>query len=202
MSRLLLLRHGQSTWNAELRWQGAADPPLSDRGRAQARAVAEALRETGFDAVVTSDLARARQTAAILAAAWGIAEVGVEPLLRERDVGAWSGLTSAEIEAGWPGLLDEWRAGRLAAIPDGEGDIAERVIAGLHRVVSSHPGGTVLVVTHGGVIRTAERALGVEPSAVRNIAGRWVTAEGDRLVAGDFVQLQEPDAPSPRTTVL
>jgi broad specificity phosphatase PhoE len=203
VTRLLLLRHGQSTWNAALRWQGAADPPLSERGRAQARAAAQALRGERFDAVVTSDLARASETAAIVAGELGIDEVGVEPRLRERDVGAWSGLTTEEIEARWPGQLAAWRAGELAAIPEGEGDITARVMEGLDAVVSLHPGGTVLVVTHGGVIRTAERAVGVEPSSVRNVAGRWLVAGDDGVLrAGDAVQLQDPDAPAPRTTVL
>ncbi len=202
MGRLLLLRHGQSTWNAQLRWQGRADPPLSAAGRAQAVAAAEALRDVGFTAVVSSPLARAYETATIAADVLGVTSIEVEARLQERDVGDWSGLTSDEIEARWPGMLADWRAGRLATIPGGEGDIAARVVAGLHHVVSLHPGGTVLVVTHGGVIRTTERVLGVEPVAVRNVGGRWVLAGDDGLVAGDAVVLHDPEAPVSRTTVL
>ncbi len=202
MTRLLLLRHGQSTWNAELRWQGAADPPLSERGVAQAEAVVVALGDTGFTAVVSSPLVRARQTAEIVADGLGLGPVETEARLRERDVGEWSGLTTDEIETRWPGLLDEWRAGRLDAIPGGEGDITARVLEGLDRVIALHPGDTVLVVTHGGVIRTAERALGAELSSVRNVAGRWFEADGGGLNPGDAVQLQDPGAPASRTTVL
>ena len=202
MTRLLLLRHGQSTWNAELRWQGAADPPLSELGREQARAAAAALRDAGFTVVVSSPLTRAMQTAEVIADALGLGPVDTEDELRERDVGEWSGLTTEQIEARWPGLLDEWRAGRLDAIPGGEGDITPRVVDGVRRVVSLHPGDTVLVVTHGGVIRTAERAFGAELSSVRNVAGRWFEADGDALVPGDAVRLQDPGAPAPRTTVL
>jgi broad specificity phosphatase PhoE len=200
--RVLLLRHGQSTWNAERRWQGWADPPLSELGREQARWAASALATVGFGAVVASDLRRARETAEVVADELGLGAVEIEAGLRERNVGAWSGLTTEEIEARWPGQLDAWRAGRLETIPDGEGDISERVMAAVARVVS-HPAGTVLAVTHGGVIRSAERALGLEPGGVKNVGGRWVSRDGGgRLVAGDVVVLPEPDAPEPTTTVL
>ena len=203
MSRLLLLRHGQSTWNAERRWQGWADPPLSAVGREQAAHAAAELRDVGFDAVVSSDLARARETASIIGAVFGLGEVEVEVGLRERDVGEWSGLTTEDIEARWPGQLDAWRAGQLDAIPGGEGDITSRVVAAMERVLVSHPGGTVLAVTHGGVIRTIERHLDVLPQAVRNVGGRWVTrADDGGLVAGEVVQLRDPDAPAAATTVL
>ena len=203
MRRLLLLRHGQSTWNAEGRWQGWADPPLSELGREQARWAAVSLLSVGFHAVVSSDLRRARETAEIVATELGLGSVDVVPGLRERDVGAWSGLTSDEIEAKWPGQLDEWRAGQLAQIPEGEGDIAGRVMAALDEVLVSHHGDTVLAVTHGGVIRSTERALGVEPSRVRNVGGRWVLADdGAALRAGEVVVLPEPDATEPTTTTI
>ena len=203
MGRLLLLRHGQSTWNAERRWQGWADPPLSDVGRAQARAAVAELRDVGFERVVASDLLRARETAEIIAAGLGLGPVEVETGLRERDVGAWSGLTTDEIEARWPGWLDEWRHGKLEVTPDGEGDITDRVMAAVERQMLLHPGDTVLAVSHGGVIRTVERALGIEPEPVRNVGGRWVVLGADgALVAGDPVVLRDPDAPAPTTTVL
>jgi broad specificity phosphatase PhoE len=203
VSRLLLLRHAQSTWNAERRWQGWADPSLSDIGRDQAQAAARALRGGGFGVVVASDLARARETAEIVAGVLGLGDVEIEPGLRERDVGAWSGLTTDEIEARWPGQLAAWRAGELTAIPEGEGDIADRVVSAVERVSLLHRGDTVLAVTHGGVIRTLERHLGVEPSIVRNLGGRWVSMNGDgNLVPGRTVSLHDPDTPAPTTTVL
>src|SRR5918995_495099 len=103
MARLLLVRHGESTWNAQGRWQGWADPPLSDIGRAQAESAAPAAAPV--DAVVSSDLERARTTAELMAAVLDAGAVRVEPGLRERDVGDFTGLTRAEIEERWPGVL-------------------------------------------------------------------------------------------------
>src|SRR5215472_15070171 len=102
--RVLLIRHGSSTWNLERRWQGWADPPLSDEGVTLAEAVAAGIRGLDVRLVVSSDLARALSTAEIIAHAAGV-DVCVEPALRERDVGLWSGLTSDEIESRWPGQL-------------------------------------------------------------------------------------------------
>src|SRR5437879_451752 len=102
MTRLLLLRHGQSTWNAEERWQGHADPPLSELGEHQARTAAEAAAHLGVSALYSSDLTRARQTAAALTPV-GITPV-VAPALRERDVGEWTGLTTTEIDERYPGF--------------------------------------------------------------------------------------------------
>src|ERR1700760_4361850 len=101
MPPLPLARHGETDWNREGRWQGWADPPLNDTGRAQARELAEQLRSVPFDAVFSSDLARARETAEIVAAPHGVPVV-VEPQLREIDIGSWSGLTHDEIRSRFP----------------------------------------------------------------------------------------------------
>jgi len=190
MARLLLVRHGQSAWNAESRWQGWADPPLSDLGEAQAGALASALTSFELQGVVSSDLERARRTATIAAAGLGLS-VEVEPALRERDVGAWSGLTTVEIERQWPQQLAAWRSGRLAAPPEGEPDdtMAVRVMETLGRLLS-RPEESLLVVTHGGLIRLVERRLGLEPTTTANLSGRWVYGLGaggdgfDSLVPG------------------
>src|SRR5687767_12818211 len=100
MTRVLLVRHGQSTWNAEGRWQGWADPPLSELGATQALTAANHVEHV--DAVVSSDLVRARETAEIIAKALGIAEVEAFRGLRERGAGDWTGLTRPEIEERWP----------------------------------------------------------------------------------------------------
>src|SRR5436309_8138951 len=99
-SRVLLVRHGQSEWNAVGRWQGQADPPLTDLGRQQARAAAHSLGS--LDAVFASDLQRATETAVIVAAQLGIGPVVLDPDLRERDAGEWSGLTRDEIHERYP----------------------------------------------------------------------------------------------------
>ena len=101
MTTLLVARHGETDWNREGRWQGWADPPLNDTGRAQARRLAEELRETAFDAVYASDLRRAFETAEILAAPHAVPVVA-DAGLREIDIGSWSGLTRAEIDARFP----------------------------------------------------------------------------------------------------
>jgi len=144
MTTLLLARHGETDWNREGRWQGWADPPLNETGRAQARELAEQLRETPFDAVYASDLRRAHETAEIVAAPHGVPVVG-DVGLREIDVGSWSGLTRAEIEERFP---DGER-------PDGEtrDQHAARVLAAVERIARENPGRRILVVTHGGTMR-------------------------------------------------
>lgn len=181
MPRLLLLRHGQSTWNAEERWQGWADPPLSPLGQRQAEAAARWLAGEAerFERVVSSDLARARRTAEIVADGLGTGPVEVEPALRERDVGDWTGLTSDEIGLRWPEVLQAWRERRLVATPGGEPEAAlvARVTAALGALAGNGP---VLVVTHGGVIRSLERATGTPACPGGNLCGRWMdsTPEG------------------------
>ena len=195
-SRLLLLRHGESEWNALGRWQGWADPPLSPEGEDQAREAGRLLAGTGFGAAVSSDLQRARRTAELAGAALGLGPVQVEPGLREYDVGEWSGLTRAEIETRWPGALDEWRQGRLVAMPGGETRSAfeARIAETMARLADRFPGGTVLVITHGGVISTLERALGAAQRRLAHLGGRWVEASEEGLRAGPAVFLFEPDA--------
>jgi broad specificity phosphatase PhoE len=192
MVRLLLVRHGESTWNAQSRWQGHADAPLSPFGEHQAEDAAERVAEIATIATVwTSDLARARRTAEIIAARLGVDEVRADPRLRERDVGSWSGLTRDEIEERWPGYLAARRSP-----PDFEGDdeVLTRVRAGLAAAVDGSEPGDVLVVTHGGVIRTVERSLGAAPERLPNLAGRWLQADAPgNLVLGERVVLLEPE---------
>lgn len=194
MSRLLLLRHGQSTWNAEGRWQGWADPPLSPLGEAQARAAADRLAEAGLASVVSSDLQRARCTAELIAERLGLEVLPVEPDLRERNIGDWSGLTTTEIEQGWPGWLAAWRAGELERPPNGESrdDIAARVLAVLERL-ADREGGGVLVVTHGGVIHLVQDHLGCDSVRMGNLCGRWLEVG---MLPGEAVLVPDEEAPA------
>lgn len=189
MTKLLLVRHGQSEWNADGRWQGQADPPLTDLGRAQARHAARALG--AVDAVVASDLQRAAETAAILSAELGIGPVVHDPRLRERDAGAWSGLTRDEIEEGWPGYLEDRRR------PEGwepDDHLLERAVAALVAVHELIGGGDALVVTHGGLVYQVEGQLGAPFERMPNLGGRWVEVGPDGLVAlGERVLLVDPD---------
>lgn len=189
-TRLFLVRHGESTWNADGRWQGHADAPLSALGERQAEAAVAGFTERP-DAVWTSDLTRAARTAEVLARGFGLAPPQADARLRERDVGEWSGLTRAEIEERWPGALAERRS------PSGWEDddrLAHRALAALHDLAFIARGTTIVVVTHGGVIRTIERHLGAEPEPVPNLSGRWMVADDDGgLTLGERQLLIDPD---------
>jgi probable phosphoglycerate mutase len=194
--RLLLIRHGETVWNAERRWQGWSDIPLSEVGAAQARqataALATILDGTMVAAVYTSDLSRAAQTAATLAESLKLAAIA-EQGLRERHVGDWAGLTVADIEQKWPGSLDLWRANQLHAPPGGEtsDELTARVLEAILRFAKAHPGATVIGVTHGGVIRAVESHAGAESRGTHNLGGRWFTVDGDTIAAGEAVRLVE-----------
>lgn len=183
--RLLLVRHGESVWNAEGRWQGSADPPLSETGRQQATELADAVKDCGIDAIVSSDLDRAVETAQIVGGILGLDEPRIDARLRERDVGDISGHTRDEIEAKWPGLLEKWRTGELTQMPGGEDDITPRVTAGLQAVAEEADGSVVLVVTHGGVIGAVDRWLGTEYRRVGNVQGRWLVVDDDGRIRFD-----------------
>jgi broad specificity phosphatase PhoE len=196
-TRILLVRHGESEWNASGRWQGWAESSLSERGRHQAFEAASAVG--AVDAIVASDLERAVQTAMIISEAIGVGPVVTESGLRERDVGEWTGLTRDEIEERWPGDLDRWRTGALREPPGGERNdvIIERVHAALRRVGAMFDGGEVLAVSHGGVMRLLEREHGVEqPPVFANLAGLVVDIHGDRIDVGDRVLLLDPSTDS------
>lgn len=153
--RLLLLRHGETDWTREGRFTGWRDVPLNAAGRRQAEAAAAALAGVAPAAVYASPLARARATAEIVAAPHGLA-VRLEPAFREMGFGAWEGLTRAEVAARDPEGFDAWRTapGRFTA-PGGEAvtAVAARVGQGLARLRAAHAGATVILVTHGVVLR-------------------------------------------------
>jgi broad specificity phosphatase PhoE len=184
VTRLLLVRHAQSAWNEQGRWQGRADPPLSDLGRQQAASAA--ARVGAVDAIVSSPLERARYTAETIASATGIGPVSFDEDLIERDVGPWSGLTRAEIEAGWPGFLD---AARRPPGFESDDDLVARVHLALARLVTTFPDADVLVITHGGVIGSLERHYGEPGGRLPNLSGRHVTHSRATLLLGDRVAL-------------
>jgi broad specificity phosphatase PhoE len=152
VTTLLLVRHGETDWNRDGRWQGHSNTHLNDEGREQARRVAREIRDV--DVVYSSDLARARETAEIIAAELGL-PVRVDSRLRERSFGAWEGLTAAEIEVDFPDNYRRWRAREGAGADDAEpfDAFAARVRSFLADVLEAHPGETVLLVAHGGSIR-------------------------------------------------
>lgn len=152
---ILLARHGETDWNREGRFQGHADPTLNASGRAQARELGERLASISCDAVYSSDLLRAKETADIVASRFGL-PVSTRSDLREADVGIFTGLTRAEIAVRFPDDAEiAVDVGFTGATGEGFERLAERVVAALLDVAVRHPGETVLVVTHGGPIRVA-----------------------------------------------
>ena len=152
MTTLLLVRHGETDWNRDGRWQGHSDTHLNAVGREQAARLADEL--DGVDVVYASDLARARETAETLAEPLGL-DVQLDGRLRERSFGAWEGKTGPEIEAEFPDAHARWLAGHGPGADDAEpfADFGARVGSFLEEVLARHPDETVLVVAHGGSIR-------------------------------------------------
>lgn len=153
-TRFWLIRHAESTWNASGRWQGLADPPLSARGREQAALLAAELADQGLELLVSSDLARTSQTAAIVGR-----QLGLEPRhecgLREIDAGSWSGLSREEIALRDGRALARFDSGDPEAPAGGaesRRDAAARARRVLGTLAAEHPGRRVAVMTHSGVI--------------------------------------------------
>lgn len=160
VTSVLAVRHGETAWNRETRIQGQLDIPLSPLGAAQARRLAQALDGQGVEVIYASDLARARQTADAVAQQLGLA-VQLEPGLRERGFGLFEGLTWAEIETRWPAESERWRRrDPQFAAQGGESlqDFYARAVGAVEALASRHPGQTVLIVAHGGVLDCLYRA--------------------------------------------
>lgn len=151
MTTILFVRHGETDWNLERRVQGHTDRPLNATGAEQVRVLTEELREERLDAVYASDLARARETARPVAEARGL-EVELLPELREKNFGSWEGLLDTEIAERFP----EARTGPWGDAETGD-EMTGRVLGALRRIAARHPGGTVLVVSHGGPLRAVLR---------------------------------------------
>ncbi len=183
ITRVVLLRHGRTTWNAERRMQGRLDPPLDEQGQAQAVEVAPVVARFEPVVLVSSDQARALQTALAVGEATGL-DPRKEPRLRETDVGQWQGLVDTEVEAGWPGGLDRWRSEAGFAPPTGESrvEVAERALPVLRELVGSTPpgavGDTAVLVAHGGTIGALTGAFLGWPRITGCRWRRWATAGG------------------------
>jgi broad specificity phosphatase PhoE len=170
--RVLLIRHGETAWNREPRFQGWKDVGLCDEGRLQAEKVARALAGHQVAAVCSSPLARARETAEILAKPHRLS-VAADEAFREISFGVWEGLTPEEVMARFPDAHRAWRtAPETVRFPGGE-DLAiatARARAGIERLRESHAGETVIVVSHGIVVRLIVLdALGLPPARLRAV---------------------------------
>ena len=176
MSRLVVVRHGRTAWNATGRFQGQSDPPLDDVGWQQAHGVANGVVALGLVSVLSSDLQRARQTAAVVAGRTGVPVV-TDSRLREVALGRLEGLDRIEAARRFPEALEQWlTAGDASAVG---GETVERAGARAATAITSHVSaaadgdGTVVVVSHGVVLQAALRVLGVD-DAPHLANGEWL----------------------------
>ena len=159
-TRILAIRHGETAWNVDARMQGQLDIPLNDTGRWQAHRLALAVSDEDIAAVYASDLLRAFQTAQAVAKGCGrpiVTDIG----LRERGFGVFEGFTFNEIEARWPQQSERWRRRDPDFAPDGGESLRDfyaRSIEATTRLAAAHPGETIALVAHGGVMDCLYRA--------------------------------------------
>lgn len=207
---LVVIRHGRALGNTSHRLNGWADVPLDDVGRKQAELVATRLERAGIERIVSSDIARALETARPLAGRIGL-EVEIDEQLREIDNGAWTGLLPEEIAERWPGVWQEYVDGADVARPEGErwADVRRRVRTGLEALVED--GRVTAVFTHGGpVMLSAEWALGLElpgnifhgplaapsNSSITLLEGKKLIAYADAGHLGGMSRIDVPYAPA------
>lgn len=209
---LLLIRHGQTSWNEDGRYQGRSDPPLSATGAAQAVALARTLAGSGLARVITSPLERAAATARLIAAGHGLG-VETDGRLAELAFGAWEGMTQAEVKARWPDLLRLYkRSPERVRFPQGETleDAAARLESLLTTLADEAPAaaGPIALVTHAAMIRiallraTGRPLAGLRERAVTHcgcyrlvrVAGAWRYAEDGPELGTPRVGLPAVDA--------
>jgi broad specificity phosphatase PhoE len=196
VTTLLLARHGESDWNRSKRWQGFADRPLTALGRQQAEQLADRLDAIELDAVYSSDLRRARDTAEAVARRKGL-PVHMTDALREVDVGSWSGLARSEVETRFPDAYARWLRG-TEGWADGETyeQLGSRVNKAIRQIAAAHDGKRVLVVAHGGTLRAIHAAaLGVDVHTYRRIQPVEPNATLSAVVVEDgrLTELSRPE---------
>jgi len=201
---LLLVRHGQSTWNREHRIQGQLDPPLSEEGRSQALRAGRRLSLRRFAGFYSSDLKRALETAQLIGEAAGLSP-SPRAGLREVFLGEWEGLTSAELAGRFPEAWARWtEEPSWDVVPGGEGAMPfeARVNAELDAILARHEHGDVLVVTHGGVIQVALHRVvgrpnhGLFPFRIENASISVIEKRNGRFVisgVNDTSHLEGPE---------
>lgn len=172
MTRLLLIRHGETEWNVIGRYQGQADPPLNARGLAQARALANELQNVGLEVLYTSPLRRAQQTAQILSEELEV-PLFAEPRLMEIHQGEWQERLRSEIEAHYPDLFRRWEREPWEVTPPGGENLVQvktRVYAAVGEILGRHQGQCVGLVAHRVPIALLKvRYQGMDPDIVRTL---------------------------------
>jgi broad specificity phosphatase PhoE len=190
----LFLRHAETAKSESKEWHGGtSDPPLSPKGRKHALSAAERLCDLNHKIalVVTSDFCRAVETAKVFAEVLNC-EVHSNPLLRERNLGEWEGLSQFEIERRWPGLIEDWRMGRICGPPGGETD--DEVVMRVSSALSGYGvkgNGPTLVISHAGLLRGLLASNGMPDEEIPPLGGRWLTftAETGRISIGSGTSL-------------
>jgi probable phosphoglycerate mutase len=199
--QVLILRHGESEWNTERRWQGWTDIALTAAGEAQAAARARDLAHNGVRprVVYSSDLVRASRTAEIVAAHLEVPVV-TDAGFRERHGGEWQGKTSDEIDREYPGMRLQWRAGKLAAPPGGEEDasVLTRFDAAMWRALAHVGTGLLVIVTHHGILRSVAVRAGADVhTLIPNLGGFWFSCDDGSLRDPVAVDTLREDAERP-----
>ena len=185
MTELYLVRHGETDWNRAHRIQGSTDIPLNDTGRGQAATTGRLLARRQWDAIVASPLSRAFETASLIAREVGLGEPEIEPAIVERNYGAAEGMTGVEIDALYPDGTD---------VPGRESreDVVARALPALIAIADRYPGQAVIVVSHGGVIRSVLNA--VQPGTSANELIRNGSVHSFRHVDGalELIAFNDP----------
>ena len=188
MTRVIVVRHGQTEWNVEARIQGQGDSRLTAEGRAQARAIAARLAAQPFDVLVSSDLGRAAATARAIAERCG-KPIVLDARLRERHFGVGEGMTYDEVDRAYPGAFARIRnVDPDFVIPGGESrrQFHARVVSAMDSIAKAHDGRTIVVVTHGGVLATFFRHVHsipldvAHPIAITNASYNVLAHDGSR----------------------
>ena len=187
MQQVLILRHGESEWNVERRWQGWIDIGLTATGEEQAARRARQLAHDSFRprVIYASDLKRAARTAAIIGGHLDV-PVLTDAGFRERHGGDWQGCTPDEIDAGWPGMREKWRHGELNAPPGGEedGTVLARFDSALMHALAHVGTGMLGIVTHHGILRLVATRAGVDVhTIIPNLGGFWFEVRDGALCA-------------------
>ncbi len=171
-TRLVLIRHGETDWNVEGRYQGQADPPLNQQGRRQAHDLVEKLRPLGLQVLYSSPLRRAWETACILARGW-LLPLHPEPRLMEIHLGEWQGMLVTDIQRRYPEIFQRWETDPWSVrVPGGEtlAEVQRRVYQAVDDILARHSGQTVGLVTHHLPMALLKiRYQGLDPNQVRRI---------------------------------
>ena len=191
MTEILMVRHGQSEWNAQGRWQGQADPPLTTLGLEQAQAAGSYLTklhaEVAFDGIGSSTLDRAATTGDVIAEQLAFGTPFRTANLAERSAGEWSGLTRDEIDVRYPGYL---KSRKYPPGYEADHDLLPRIQQGLREVVQNVPGDRIIVTAHGGIIYCIEGSVGLPFRHMPNLGARWFDfAEDGTFTMGQRVKL-------------